>query len=84
MIGDSDNVIFHWHIEVFERQPSGKYILIPQVIRTTSFAHDKVLKALGERFSSISTIASDGSIAGDDSANRAWFVGTKPDRHEAV
>ncbi len=80
----SSKVVFDWHVEVFERQSSGKYILIPQVIRTTSFAHDKVLKALDERFSSISTIASDGSIAGDDNENRTWFVCTKPERHQAV
>jgi SAM-dependent methyltransferase len=80
----SGKVIFDWHVEVFEHQSSGQYIRIPQVIRTTSFAHDKVLKALDERFSAVSTIASDGSIAGDDNENRAWFVCTKPDRHEAV
>lgn len=79
----SGNVIFDWHIEVFERQPSGNYILIPQVICTTSFAPDKVLKALDERFSTVSTIASDGGIAGDDNENRTWFVCTKPERHEA-
>jgi SAM-dependent methyltransferase len=80
----SGKVIFDWDVEVFERQSSGEYILIPQVIRTTSFAHDKVLKALDERFSSISTIASDGSITGDDNENRTWFVCIKPERHEAV
>ncbi len=77
-------VIFDWEIEVFERQSSGKYALISQVIRTTSFAHDKVRKALEERFSKISTIVSDGSIAGADNENRTWFVCTKPEGHEAV
>jgi hypothetical protein len=80
----SDKVIFDWDVEVFERQSSGRYILIPQVIRTTSVPHDKVRKALDERFSKISTIASDGSIVGDDDENRTWFVCTKPERHEAV
>ena len=80
----SGQVIFDWDVEVFERQSSGKYVLIPQVIRTTSFARDKVLKALDERFSNISTVASDGSIAGDDKENRTWFVCTKPERREAV
>ena len=80
----SGKFIFDWDVEVFERQSSGKYILIPQVIRTTSFAQDKVVKALDERFSRIGTIASDGGIAGDDNENRTWFVCTKPERHEAV
>jgi SAM-dependent methyltransferase len=80
----SGQVIFDWDVEVFERQSSGKYVLIPQVIRTTSFARDKVLKALDERFSNISTVASDGSIAGDDKENRTWFVCTKPERRGAV
>ena len=79
----SGKVIFDWDIEVFERQSSGDYILIPEVIRTTSFPRGKVRKALDERFSSISTIASDGSIAGGDNENRTWFVCTKPERHEA-
>ncbi len=80
----SGQVIFDWDVEVFERQSSGKYVLIPQVIRTTSFARDKVLKALDERFSHISTVVSDGSIAGDDNENRTWFACTKPEGREAV
>jgi SAM-dependent methyltransferase len=68
---------FDWHIEVYELQPGGRYELRTEVIRTASFPQDKIWKALSERFSSVITIDSDGSVAGDDDENRTWFVCTK-------
>jgi SAM-dependent methyltransferase len=46
-------------------------------LRTASFQRDSILKALGERFSSASVIDSAGSLVGDGSEKRTWFVCTK-------
>jgi cyclopropane fatty-acyl-phospholipid synthase-like methyltransferase len=84
-VRDSGQAIFDWDIEVFELQSSGKYILIPEVIRTASFPREKIRKAVDERFSDVSTIASDGSVvANDDTLRRIWFVCSKAERYELV
>jgi ubiquinone/menaquinone biosynthesis C-methylase UbiE len=84
-VRDSGQAIFDWDIEVFELQSSGKYMLISEVIRTASFQRGMIRKALDERFSDVSTIASDGSVvANDDTLNRIWFACTKAERHEPV
>jgi hypothetical protein len=74
----SGEAIFDWDINVFEVQPGGRYMLRTEVIRTASFPLEKISKALGERFSNVRTIDSDGSIVDDDSENRTWFICTKP------
>ena len=43
-------VVFDWDIEVCELQPSGTYMLLTDVIRTASFPHDKIRKALSQVF----------------------------------
>lgn len=68
---------FDWDIEVYELQPSGRYTLLREVIRTASFPHEKIRRTLGERFSDIITIDTDGSVANDDNENRTWLVCTK-------
>ena len=73
----SGKMLFDWDIKVFELQPSGRYVLLTEVIRTASFPRDKIRKALGERFSNVSIIDSDGSVVNDDNENRAWFVCTR-------
>ncbi len=78
----SGEALFDWDIEVYELQSSGRYMLLREVIRTASFPHDKVRKALGERFSEVITIDSDGSVVNDDNENRTWFVCTKSERGE--
>jgi cyclopropane fatty-acyl-phospholipid synthase-like methyltransferase len=79
----SGEVCFDWSIEVFELQPSGKYVLIPEVIRTASFPQEKIQQALDERFAKVRAIASDGSVAaGDASLDRLWFVCAKAGRHD--
>jgi SAM-dependent methyltransferase len=84
-VRDSGRAIFDWDIEVFELQSSGKYILISEVISTASFPRELIRKALDERFSDISAIASDGSVvAKDDTLNRIWFACAKAERHEPV
>ena len=80
----SGEMLFDWEIEVYELQPSGRYRLLTEVIRTAWFPDDKIRKALGERFSDITVIDSDGSVADDDNENRTWFVCTKPGRRQPV
>jgi SAM-dependent methyltransferase len=80
----SGKVLFDWDINVFELQPGGRYILLKEVIRTASFPCDVIRKALGERFSSVSTIDSGGSVVDEDNEHRTWFVCTKPERPESV
>jgi SAM-dependent methyltransferase len=80
----SGKVLFDWDINVFELQPGGRYILLKEVIRTASFPCDMIRKALGERFSSVSTIDSGGSVVDEDNEHRTWFVCTKPERPESV
>jgi SAM-dependent methyltransferase len=76
----SSEIVYDWDVEVFELQPDGRYMLHTEVIRTAAFPHDKIRKALGERFSWISTIESDGSLVNDDNENRTWFVCAKSRR----
>jgi len=71
---------FDWDIEVYELQPSGRYTLLREVIRTASFPHEKIRRTLAERFSDIISIDTDGSVANGDNENRTWLVCTKPER----
>jgi SAM-dependent methyltransferase len=80
----SGEMLFDWEIEVYDLQPDGRYVLLRDVIRTAWFPDDKIRKALGERFSDITTIDSDGSVADDDNENRTWFVCTKSGRRQPV
>jgi SAM-dependent methyltransferase len=80
----SGKVIFAWDIEVFELQPSGRYALLTDVIKTASFPRGKIREALGERFPNVITIDSDGSGVNDDNGNRTWFVCTKPGSPNSV
>ncbi len=73
----SGEMLFDWETEVYERQPSGQYTLLREVMTTAWFPDDKIRKALSERFSDVTIIDSDGSVANDDSENRTWFVCTK-------
>lgn len=79
-VRESGKAVFDWDIEVFELQPSGKYVLLTDVIRTASFPPERIRKALSERFSKVITIESDGSVADEAGESRAWFVCTKPGR----
>ena len=73
----SSEVLFDWDIEVYELQSSGKYKLFREVIRTALFPRDKIRETLGERFSNVVIIESDGSVVHDSNENRTWFVCTK-------
>jgi cyclopropane fatty-acyl-phospholipid synthase-like methyltransferase len=80
----SGEVLFDWDIEVYELQPNGGYVLLREVIRTASFSHEKIRETLGERFSNVIIIDSDGSIVNAENENRTWFVCTKSERGEPV
>ncbi len=73
----SGGVLFDWDIEVYELQPNGRYMLLREVIRTASFPCDKIRETLGERFSDVVIIDSDGGVVHDGNENRTWFVCTK-------
>jgi SAM-dependent methyltransferase len=76
-VRSSGETVFDWNIEVFELQQDGKYELLTQVIRTATFPPDRIRASLGERFSNIEIIESDGG-GNDEGENRIWFVCTKP------
>jgi SAM-dependent methyltransferase len=73
----NDQIVFHWNIEVFELQRSGRYKLLSEVIQTATFPLERIRKALRKRFPDIETIESDGGAVGEDSARRTWFVCAK-------
>ena len=73
----SGEALFDWDIEVYELQPNGMYVLLREVVRTASFPCDKIQRTLGERFSDVVIIDSDGGVAHGDGENRTWFVCTK-------
>jgi hypothetical protein len=79
-VRESGKVVFDWDIEVCELQPSGKYALLTDVIRTASFPRERIQRALSERFSKVITIDSDGGVVDEAGESRAWFVCTKPGR----
>ncbi len=74
----SDQAVFEWNIELFELQPGGGYELLTEVIRTVSYAPEAIREALGEQFSNIQTIETDGNAVSEDGENRIWFACTKP------
>jgi cyclopropane fatty-acyl-phospholipid synthase-like methyltransferase len=75
----SGEMLFDWETEVYERQPSGQYKLLREVMTTAWFPDDKIRKALSKRFSDVTIIDSGGSVADDDNENRTWFVCAKSD-----
>jgi SAM-dependent methyltransferase len=76
-VRSSGEAVFDWNVEVFELQQDGRYELLTQVIRTATFPPERILAALGERFTHIEVIESDGGV-NDVGESRIWFVCTKP------
>ena len=72
-----NEAVFDWNVEVFEGSRDRGCAILSEVIRTASFARDSIEKALGERFSSIRIIGSDGSVIDHGSDNRTWFLCTR-------
>jgi SAM-dependent methyltransferase len=74
----SDDTVFEWQVEVFERQPDGRYSLLTQSIEMRSFPLDAIREILRPWFIGIETVGSDGNAADEDGQDRIWFACTKP------
>ena len=70
----TDELVFRWHIEVFELQPDGKYRLLTQTLTMRSFPLDQVRAALRRVFAEIEVLGGHGGPADEDSADRVWFA----------
>jgi len=80
-------MVFDWRIEVFELQRDGKYKLITQSVQTRSFPLARIREALRPGFGRIEQLDGAGNPVGEDhdeSADRIWFVCTRPARPRAT
>jgi SAM-dependent methyltransferase len=68
-----DGTVFDWHIEVYELQQDGRFTLLTQTIKLSSFPLADIREALRAKFSSVEII-SDGNLADKDNEDRIWFV----------
>ena len=73
----ADETVFDWHLEVYELQPDGRYRLLTQTVRLTSFALADIREALRARFTGVEII-SDGDGADPQHEDRVWFACRKP------
>jgi SAM-dependent methyltransferase len=71
-----DEAAFEWNIEVFERQPDGRYKRLRTVFTMRSFPLEVIREALRQRFTGIATIDRQGHVVGEESEARTWFVCT--------
>jgi SAM-dependent methyltransferase len=74
----SDDTVFGWQVEVFERQSDGRYSLLTQSIEMRSFPLDAIREVLRPWFTGTETVGSDGNEAYEDGRDRIWFACTKP------
>ena len=74
----TDELVFRWHIEVFELQPDGRYRLLTQTLTMRSFPLDQIRAALRQVFVDIEVLGGHGGPADEDSAERVWFACRKP------
>jgi len=74
----ADGMMFDWHLEVYELQPDGRYKLLTQTVRLSSFPLADIRDALRARFTGIEILAGDGSGAVAADEDRVWFACTKP------
>jgi hypothetical protein len=70
----TDELVFRWHIEVFELQPDGRYRLLTQNLTMRSFPLDQIRTALRRVFVDIELLGGHGGPADEDSADRVWFA----------
>ena len=73
-VSRTDELIFRWHIEVFELQHDGTYRLLTEAIRMRSFPADQIRTALSPWFAGIEAMDGDRRPADDGSAGRLWFA----------
>jgi SAM-dependent methyltransferase len=74
----ADGVVYDWNVDVYERQQSGSYRMLTQVIKTRSFPCGRIRAALARRFTGIRAVDGDGSAVTGDDGDRIWFVCTRP------
>jgi SAM-dependent methyltransferase len=75
----ADEMVFDWHIEVFELQPEGRYELLTQTVKLRSFPLADIRDALSARFSGVELIGDDGRPADEEDSERVWFACTRPE-----
>jgi len=73
-----DEMVFDWHIEVYELQPDGRYGLLSQTVKLRSFPLVDIRDALRARFTDIEILQDGGNSADEESTDRVWFACTKP------
>jgi len=77
-VSTTDGARFRWHIEVFELQRDGRYVLLTQAVEMRSFPVDQVKEALCRRFTDIEVIGGDGRSADRESEGRIWLACARP------
>src|SRR6478672_11816217 len=77
-VSTTDGARFRWHIEVFELQRDGRYVLLTQAVEMRSFPVDQVKEALCHRFTDIEVIGGDGRSADWESDGRIWLACARP------
>jgi SAM-dependent methyltransferase len=77
-VSTTDGARFRWHIEVFELQRDGRYVLLTQAVEMRSFPVDQVKEALCRRFTDIEVIGGDGRSADGESEGRIWLACARP------
>jgi len=71
-------MVFDWQIEVYELRPDGRYGLLSQTVKLSSFPLADIREALRARFTSMEIIGDDGNPADEENADRIWFACAKP------
>jgi len=74
----ADEMVFDWHIEVFQLQPDGRYGLLTQTVALRSFPLADIRDALCARFTGLEVLDGGGACADEENADRVWFACAKP------
>lgn len=74
----ADEMVFDWHIEVFQLQPDGRYGLLTQTVALRSFPLADIRDALRARFTGLEVLDGEGTCADEENADRVWFACAKP------
>jgi SAM-dependent methyltransferase len=74
----ADEMVFDWHIEVYELQADGRYRLLSQTVKLRSFPLAVIQDALSARFTHIEILRDGGNSADEESTDRVWFACAKP------
>ncbi len=74
----TDEMVFDWHIEVYELQPDGRYRLLTQTVKLRSFPLAAIQETLRARFIDIEILDDRGCSADEQRMDRVWFSCAKP------